>query len=224
MNRSRPQNATQGRAAPSGTVRIVAGRWRGSKLPVLEREGLRPTSDRVRETLFNWLQPILPGARVLDLFAGSGALGVEALSRGAHAATFIERDRDLAASLRETLARLRRGDPDGQICEAEVVQADTLRWLAQPPTDARQRYDIVFLDPPFAGMLAPGAQSPGLWRPVLAALGPWLSDHAWLYLEAPRDLGADTGIGELDSAWGLHREGTTRDVRYALYRRVSPTG
>jgi 16S rRNA (guanine966-N2)-methyltransferase len=215
---SRPPVKPMGAVAP-GMVRIVGGRWRGSKLPVSQREGLRPTADRVRETVFNWLQPVLPGARVLDLFAGSGALGLEALSRGAHAATLIERDRDLAASLRATLERLRRGDPPELACDPEVIQADALRWLAGVPADGaianKRRYDLVFLDPPF---------SDDLWRPVLRALPPWLADEAWLYVETPRlqaphvQTTYEAGIAP-DGHWRLHREGSTRDVRYALYRR-----
>jgi 16S rRNA (guanine966-N2)-methyltransferase len=156
---------------------------------------------------------MLPGARVLDLFAGSGALGLEALSRGARAATLIEHDRELAAGLRASLERLRRGDPPGLDCAAEVIHADALRWLAQsPPTqaaDAGRRYDLIFLDPPFAA---------GLWRAAIDALPPWLADEAWLYLETPRsqtmpaEPAAEPGLG-----WALHREGSTRDVRYALY-------
>lgn len=204
-------------AQPMGEVRIVGGRWRGSKLPVADRDGLRPTADRVRETVFNWLQPVVPGARVLDLFAGSGALGLEALSRGAHAATLIERDRDLVASLRASLDRLRRGDPPDLDCSADIVQADALGWLAAPPADPMHRYDLIFLDPPFAA---------DLWRPVMGALPPWLADDAWLYVEAPleapgRAEQARTADIEPGLDWRLHREGATRDVRYALYRRVA---
>jgi 16S rRNA (guanine966-N2)-methyltransferase len=188
-----------------GTVRIVGGRWRGSKLPVAEREGLRPTADRVRETVFNWLQPVVPGARVLDLFAGSGALGLEALSRGARMATMIERDRELATSLRATLERLRRGDSPDLDCTAEVLHADALTWLAAAATNAMQPYDLIFLDPPFGS---------DVWRKVLDALPPCLADDAWLYLEAPRDSAAHIERG---SDWRLHREGDTRDVRYAVY-------
>ena len=94
-----------------GKVRLIAGRWRGTRLDVPASPGLRPTSDRVRETLFNWLAPFLPGARVLDLFAGSGALGLEALSRGAAEAVLVERDAALAAALRATLARLPDSSP-----------------------------------------------------------------------------------------------------------------
>lgn len=196
MNR-RPQRPARSphAGAATGTVRIVGGHWRGTKLPVADRDGLRPTSDRVRETLFNWLQPMLPGARVLDLFAGTGALGLEAVSRGARAAVLVERDPALAASLREVVARL----PDGD--RAQVANDDALAWLSR--SDAR--FDLAFVDPPFAA---------GLWAPVLAALPDRLADDAWLYVESPADATPDPGTG-----WRLHREGRTRDVRYALYRR-----
>jgi 16S rRNA (guanine966-N2)-methyltransferase len=179
-----------------GNVRIVGGRWRGTKLRVLDRPGLRPTSDRVRETLFNWLMPMLPGARALDLFAGTGALGLEALSRGAAQVVLVEHDRDAAAALRETVARLEGGEA------AEIVQADALAWLhAQPEAS----FDLAFVDPPFDA---------NLWGGVLPALLPRLREDAWLYVEAPATDDAPPPPG-----WRLHREGRTRDVRYALYRR-----
>ena len=189
------------RAPATGQVRIIGGRWRGSKLPVADRPGLRPTSDRVRETVFNWLQAHTPGARVLDLFAGTGALGLEAASRGADRVVLVERDPALAEGLRAAAARLE--GPGGRI---EVVCDDALRWLARVP-DAR--FDLVFLDPPFAA---------GIWPSVLAGLPPWLADGAWLYLEAPRDAAPVAGPG-----WMPHREGATREVRYALYRRAAAT-
>ena len=196
MNRRPPPSARSPRAAaPTGTVRIVGGHWRGTRLPVADRDGLRPTADRVRETLFNWLQPMLPGARVLDLFAGTGALGLEAVSRGAREAVLVERDPALAASLRAVVARL----PDGD--RVRVANEDALAWLRR--SDAR--FDLAFIDPPFAA---------GLWAPVLAALPERLADAAWLYVESPADAAPDPGAG-----WRLHREGRTRDVRYALYRR-----
>lgn len=183
-----------------GQVRIIGGRWRGSKLPVGEVDGLRPTSDRVRETLFNWLMPVLPGARVLDLFAGSGALGLEATSRGAASAVLVERDPKLAASLQATTQRL----PGGEV--VKVSQADALVWL---PAQPRASFDIAFVDPPFAS---------GQWAPVLAALLPVLDKQAWLYVEAPL---AEPIV--LPSDWTLHREGRTREVRYALYRHAGAT-
>lgn len=182
----------------TGSVRVIGGRWRGSKLPVPDVDGLRPTSDRVRETVFNWLQPKLAGARVLDLFAGSGALGIEALSRGAREAVLVERDPALADALRAAGERLHAG-PDLQ-----VVRADALAWLRAP---LYGRFDIVFLDPPFAA---------GLWQPVLQALPPWLAPDAWLYLEAP--LAQPVHPGE---RWRLRRQGTTRDVGYALYEHAA---
>ncbi len=196
MNR-RPQRPARSSpaGAATGTVRIVGGHWRGTKLPVADRDGLRPTSDRVRETLFNWLQPMLPGARVLDLFAGTGALGLEAVSRGAREAVLVERDPALAASLREVVARL----PDGD--RVQVANDDALAWLRR--SDAR--FDLAFVDPPFAA---------GLWPQVFAVLPDRLVDDAWLYVESPADAAPDPGAG-----WRLHREGRTRDVRYALYRR-----
>jgi 16S rRNA (guanine966-N2)-methyltransferase len=181
---------------PPGSVRIIGGRWRGTRLPVPDAPGLRPTSDRARETLFNWLQPVLPGARVLDLFAGSGALGLEALSRGAREALLVERDAVLAASLAETVQRLHASG------EAHVVRADALSFLKAP---LHGRFDVVFLDPPFAD---------DAWLPVLAALGPWLDDAAWLYLESPAARALSPGPG-----WRPQREAATRDARHALFRR-----
>ncbi|MDX1550554.1 MAG: 16S rRNA (guanine(966)-N(2))-methyltransferase RsmD, partial [Lysobacter spongiicola] len=145
----RPRGRASRHLHAPGQVRLIGGRWRGSKLPVADIEGLRPTSDRVRETLFNWLMPVLPGARVLDLFAGSGALGLEALSRGAATATLVERDPLLATALAQVAARL----PGGEA--ATVVQADALAWL---PAQPRGSFDIAFLDPPF---------SAGLWEQAL---------------------------------------------------------
>lgn len=182
--------------APTGKVRLIGGRWRGTRLPVPDLPGLRPTSDRVRETLFNWLMPHLPGARVLDLFAGSGALGLEALSRGAASAVLVERDPALVAALRAVTARLPGGDA------AQVVQGDALAWLA----GKNEGFDLAFLDPPFAA---------GLWEPVLPLLLPQMAPDGWLYLETP----ADAAIAP-PPPWVLHREGHTRDVRYAVYRRL----
>jgi len=184
-------------AANAGKVRIIGGRWRGTRLSVPDVAGLRPTSDRVRETLFNWLMPMLPGARVLDLFAGSGALGLEALSRGAAGAVLVERDPALAAALRATTARL----PGGEA--ATVAQADAQAWLASQP---EATFDLAFLDPPFAA---------GLWEGVLPALARVIKPDGWLYVEAPHE-----AAFALPADWRAHREGRTREVRYALYRRA----
>ncbi len=192
MNRGAVKPAS---ARAAGAVRIIGGEWRGTRLPVADRDGLRPSADRVRETLFNWLQPMLPGARVLDLFAGTGALGLEAVSRGAREAVLVERDPQLAEGLRQLAAKL----PGGE--RIQVVCADALTWLQS----ARGGFDLVFVDPPFAG---------DLWAPALAGLDGRLADEAWLYVESPVSSAAVPG-----PAWRLHREGQTREVRYAMYRR-----
>lgn len=207
----------QAAARPPGTVRIVGGRWRGTRLAVPDRPGLRPTADRVRETLFNWLLPMLPGARVLDAFAGSGALGLEAVSRGAAEAVLVERDPGLAQALRAVVDRLGAAD------RVQVVADDALRWLGRGPASmSERRFDLVFLDPPFAGD-ADG----GLWERAWAAAEPWLADDAWLYLECPAPgegaAGSDAAA-RLRPGWVLHREGRTRDVGYALYRRTGTAG
>ena len=185
----------------TGKVRIVGGRWRGTRLVVPASPGLRPSSDRVRETLFNWLMPVLAGARVVDVFAGTGALGLEAVSRGAAHATLVERDAALARFLSETVARLSAQE------SVEIAHGDALAWLAQQAPDS---FDLAFVDPPFDA---------DLWQPTLAALLPKLAQGAWLYVESPPEQ-APT----LPKEWVLHREGRTREVRYALYRAPDPRG
>ncbi len=157
-----------GRAAEN-TVRIIAGSWRGRRLAVADVDGLRPSGDRIRETLFNWLAPHLPGARVLDLFAGSGVLGFEALSRGADFATLVEKHPQVARQLQqngETLA-----------ANCEVLARDARRLIASPPTDGR--YDIVFIDPPFADKDA-------MQLCTLLLQNRWLHDDSLVYVEQPK--------------------------------------
>jgi 16S rRNA (guanine966-N2)-methyltransferase len=192
MNRTRTQPLS---ARPAGVVRIIGGHWRGTRLPVADRDGLRPTADRVRETLFNWLQPMLTGARVLDLFAGTGALGLEAVSRGARGAVLVERDPQLAAGLRQLAAKL----PGGE--RVQVVCTDALSWMQT----SLGGFDLAFVDPPFAG---------DLWGPALSALDGQMLENAYLYIESPSASAVVPG-----PVWRPHREGQTRDVRYALYRR-----
>ena len=176
-------------------VRIVGGAWRSRLLEVAAVPGLRPTPDRVRETLFNWLQPVLPGAVVLDLFAGSGALGLEAVSRGAARAVLVERDPVQAAGLRATVQKLQ-----GQ-AQVQVVQDDALRWLAA--LEAGVQFDIAFLDPPF---------DDGLWQAALQALLPRMAGSAWIYVESPA-----SQVPVLPASWRLHRELRTAQARAALY-------
>lgn len=164
--------------------------------------GLRPTPDRVRETLFNWLAATIDGARCLDLFAGTGALGIEALSRGAAHVDFIERDRTLAAALIANLARLKQ-------IGAHVRDVDALHLLESAPN---LPYDMVFIDPPFDA---------DLWTPCADALAQpgWLRAGAMIYVEAPvaKKL-------QLPSPWQLHRTGEAGTVRYALYRQSAKLG
>ncbi len=133
-----------------GELRIIGGEWRSRVIPfdADPKTGLRATPDRVRQTVFDWLHPVINGALCLDVFAGSGALGIEALSRGAGHCTFIDTGRAQAQGIRSVLATLKAGD------RATVVQADALRWLHTPTlASGTQGFDVVFLDPPFGGTL-----------------------------------------------------------------------
>jgi 16S rRNA (guanine966-N2)-methyltransferase len=174
-------------------VRIIAGTWRGRRLVFAPVPGLRPTPDRVRETLFNWLVPVIRDARCLDLYAGSGALGLEAASRGAAEVVLVDKDPQVVAALgrqREMLGAH----------QVRVVQADVLQWLSGPPT----AFDIVFLDPPFRReMLLPCIQ-------LLERRG-WLADQARVYIEAEKGL-----VPELPENWELLRSKAAGQVGYHL--------
>lgn len=185
------------RGAHAHQLRIIGGQWRGRRWSFPELPGLRPTPDRVRETLFNWLAPVLPGARCLDLFAGSGALGLEALSRGAASVTFVERQPVAARALRDTLRLLNAQD-------AQVETADASHWLRR----AAMPFEIVLLDPPFGQ---------GLLEPICTILEMegWLSASAWIYLEA--EAAAERLV--LPENWVLRREKTAGVVSYRLAQR-----
>ncbi len=180
-------------------LRVIGGEFGGRRLHFPDGRGLRPTADRVRETLFNWLQGELHGRRVLDLFAGSGALGIEALSRGAAHVVFVERAKAAVSQLRENLALL-RAQP-----RAEVVQDEALRWL----TRDRQVFDLVLLDPPFADGLLPD---------VCEALeqGGHLAENAWIYLEQD----ASQPWPALPANWKCHREGRAGQAAFRLIYRI----
>jgi 16S rRNA (guanine966-N2)-methyltransferase len=180
-------------------LRIVGGSLRGRKWNFPDAPGLRPTPDRVRETLFNWLAPCIGGARVLDLFAGSGALGFESLSRGASSAVLVEKDRMVAANLRATAARF-------GLADARVENTDALSFLhAQAPAS----FDVVMLDPPFAT---------GMSRPALEQLarGRVLATGGWCYVELP----AAEPV-PLPDGWTLHRTGKAGEVGYHLLHATS---
>jgi 16S rRNA (guanine966-N2)-methyltransferase len=182
-------------------VRIIAGRWRGRRIQFPDADGLRPTPDRVRETLFNWLQGVIPESRCLDVFAGSGAMGFEAASRGASSVTLIEQDSRTCRQLRLTAETL-------QARNVSVECADALTWLAR----ARgQPFDVVFLDPPFA-------------RNLLAQVCALLHDQqllapgAYIYMEAP----ADQDLGFLPASWVVTRSKRAGQVGYHLARLQAP--
>jgi 16S rRNA (guanine966-N2)-methyltransferase len=200
----------------AGEFRIIGGEWRRRRLSFPARPGVRPTADRVRETLFNWLQNMVPGARCLDLFAGSGALGLEALSRGAAHVTFVDRSPPLLAAIEGHLAVL------GASPRARCVAADALRWLDDPgrpggealgpdPGDAagegavRTRgWDLVFLDPPFDG---------GLLEPALERLAQGhVAPGGRVYIEH----GATEALSELPAGWRLEKNARAGNVRYHL--------
>lgn len=176
-------------------LRIIGGRWRGRKLQFPAVEAIRPTPDRVRETLFNWLQNDINGSRCLDLFAGSGALGLEALSRGAAEVTFVDREPMVTRYLQNALTQLAAND-------FVVCKLDALKFLAQPP----QAFDVVFLDPPFdAHLLAI----------ICARLeNNWLRPGALIYLECA----AADGIPELPATWQLIKSKIAGQVGYHLAR------
>lgn len=181
-------------AGQDNSLRIIAGQWRGRKISFANSEGLRPTSDRVRETLFNWLAPVIANANCLDLFAGSGALGFEALSRGAAHVDLIDSSPIVFRQLQENL-RLLKGN--GNV------------WLDQAQNKLRQcpeRYDIVFLDPPF---------SQSLLAPCIELIEHYqlLSTNAWVYVET----GRRELLPSLPTHWQLHREKVAGQVCYRLF-------
>ncbi|HEY7885472.1 MAG TPA: 16S rRNA (guanine(966)-N(2))-methyltransferase RsmD [Cellvibrionaceae bacterium] len=175
------------------SLRIIGGKWRGRKLAFVTIDGLRPTGDRIRETLFNWLAPDIVGARCLDMFAGSGALGIEALSRGAGWATLIDADKSAVASMRQHLKMLAADN-------AHVLEGDGLRLAA---SDAP--WDLVFVDPPFAA---------NLWQAAIDALNStgMLAPEATVYVESGPE--ADY---QVPGHWYMHREKRTPNLCCRLY-------
>lgn len=179
-----------------GELRIIAGQWRGRRFPVINQPDLRPTPDRVRETLFNWLQNAVNGARCLDLFAGSGALGLEALSRGATHVTFIDNSAAALKQLKEVLAHFKATN-------ASVLQYDVRHRLTTPP----EPYDIVFLDPPFGFGYIPVVCE------TLSQPG-WLNPNAYIYMESESTL---TDLS-LPDTWEIIKEKVAGNVCYRLVK------
>ena len=185
-------------AGAPGEVRVISGKWRGRKLAVLDAEGLRPTTDRVKETLFNWLMHDISGAKVLDCFAGSGSLAFEALSRHASHATLVEREALQARQLQQNISKL-------QCDNAKVLQQDCLGYLS---ATANNQFDVVFIDPPFRKQLA---------LPCCNALeqNNWLAQQALIYLETEKEL----QVSELPANWRLLKEKIAGQLAYRLYQR-----
>jgi 16S rRNA (guanine966-N2)-methyltransferase len=197
---SRAAAATRGSRAR--LLRIIGGTWRGRKLRFPASAAIRPTPDRVRETLFNWLGTRTPGARVLDLFAGSGALGLEALSRGASHVTFVEQDEAAVRELRARLAEWQAGD-------ASVERADALRYL----TGEARPFDLLFLDPPFGSELLSEAAR------RLEERG-WLRSGAFIYVECA----ARAGLPPLPAPWRLLKAKQAGEVGYHLFGHAGALG
>ncbi len=185
-------------AKGSNQLRIIGGEWRGRKLRFPDAPNLRPTPDRVRETVFNWLAPMIHGARCLDLFAGSGALGLEALSRGAAFTTFVDSHKKVTQSLRAHLDLLNCNN------KAQVLQLDGVKYLQ----GQAEQYDLVFLDPPY---------HLDFMQKVVPLLedNNWLADNAMLYLEIEKR----QSLPELPENWQLLKEKTAGEVNYFLFQR-----
>ena len=183
---------------PAGEVRIIGGQWKRSKLPVADKPGLRPTPDRVRETLFNWLGQDLTGWRCVDVFAGTGALGFEAASRGAREVTLIEQDGALVTQLRTIKEQF-------QAAAVQVQRGDGIAALKAWPAGSA---DLVFLDPPFEAQL---------FEPALQAAARAVAAQGWLYLEAPGAWSAEQLAAQ---GWTLHRHLKAGAVHAHLLQRA----
>lgn len=199
MNQGRQHLRRSANREPRSSLRIIGGEWRGRRLPILDVPGLRPTSDRIRETLFNWLAPVIDGARCLDLFAGTGALGIEALSRGAASAVFVEQSRAAATTIQDGLTQLGAGH------RAQLLVDDGLRGALDGS------FDIVFIDPPF---------NTDLHGPALAMVRPLLNTQARIYLEYP-SAESKFVLDLLQHGFETLREKTAGQVGYCIARPVS---
>ncbi|MCJ2378725.1 16S rRNA (guanine(966)-N(2))-methyltransferase RsmD [Vibrio sp. ZSDZ34] len=196
MVRRRKQTPSQ-KTASIGSVRIISGLWRGRKLPVHDAQGLRPTTDRVKETLFNWLAQDIPHAKCLDVFSGSGGLGFEAASRQAELVTMVELNDQAFRQIKENIERV-------AATNIEVHHGDALQYLAQ----SGQAYDVVFIDPPFRqGLLAETIDK-------LESNG-WLARNAVVYIETEKEL----ELPNLPEHWQLTKEKTAGQVCYRLFER-----
>jgi len=180
-----------------GYLRIIAGQWRSQRIPIPDAPGLRPTTDRTRETLFNWLAPHIVQANCLDICSGSGIFGFEALSRGAAHVTLVDKSSRVTKHLQEQKQKFKTE-------KAEIICADVVQWLSQPAT---QQYDIAFIDPPFTDHLLQSICQP-------LAENEWLKPQALIYLEM-----ALTESLSLPKEWEQLKEQKAGKVRYELWRK-----
>ena len=194
MNQARKQ---QNKKSPLGSIRIIAGKHRGRKLPVLMAEGLRPTTDRVKETVFNWLMPYINDANCLDCFAGAGSLGFEALSRGAAQVNLIELNK-LAAKQLQANKQLLKAD------NVVITNTNVLDFLKTQP---QQCFDLVFIDPPFRQNL--------ITQTCQLLNDGWLAEQALIYIEMEVE-----AKQELPSNWQLLKEKIAGQVVYRLYQKI----
>jgi len=181
----------------TGIIRIIGGKWRSRQIKVIAHPGLRPTPDRVRETVFNWLTGRIQNARCLDLFAGSGALGFEALSRGAKSVTFVEKYVSVVKAIHQSAASLEA------LNACEIVLGDGLRWLRQH--FHLEAFDVIFLDPPFAADLLPKCFT-------LLSEGGFVKPNTLIYIEAPKPLTAK----KLPDSWQILKQSTAGEVVFHL--------
>lgn len=182
-----------------GELRIIAGKWRGRKLKFLDRPSLRPTPDRVRETLFNWLQSDIVGCRCIDLFAGSGALGFEAISRGATSVIMIEKDAEVIDQISRNIELLSTD-------QIEVYRDDAMNFLEIGNRESKYKFDLVFMDPPYRSeLLEPCCK--------LLEQGQWLEAGSKVYIEYSSD---DT-FDDLPSNWECLKKKQAGQVGYSLY-------
>jgi len=183
----------------NGSIRIIGGKWRGRKLSVLDKQGLRPTTDRVKETLYNWLMPIIQNSNCLDCFSGSGSLGFEAASRGAQSVTLLEKDKQVANQLKKNKQLIASDNID-------IYVTDTFQWLDKP---AQKQFDVVFIDPPFHQSLIEKTVQ-------LLENNHWLTSSAYIYIESETNHDLTSYI---PSNWYLHREKTAGQVHSYLFIR-----
>ncbi len=194
---SNRRNSSKNQPA-AGSIRIIAGKHRGRKLPVLLADGLRPTTDRVKETVFNWLMPYIVDSNCLDCFAGAGSLGFEASSRGAKKVVMIELNKQAAQQLRQNVQLLKTDN-------MTVHQGNALTYFDSPP----QPFDIIFIDPPFRQ---------GLVDQLMHKMSDdWLAPNALIYIETE----AENPLPHLPSNWQLQKEKVAGQVAYRLFKVVS---